>query len=107
MYDLITTDLFGQMILVGNLCILSRTRYGYPDRLSHLLSTINWRGKLHGAARDQIKQPSPHTSHPTPLEITNSYTMADLVAAHIELYAKKALKSSKYLSHRQFLSFLG
>ena len=33
--------------------------------------------------------------------------MADLVAAHFELYAKKELQSSKFLSHRQFLTFFG
>ena len=33
--------------------------------------------------------------------------MADLVGAHIELYAKKALQYSKFLSHRQFISFFG
>ena len=37
----------------------------------------------------------------------HSYTMADLVGAHMELYAKRALHNSKFLTHRQFVSFFG
>ena len=60
-------------------------------------------------AAGDAPHPTPHTPHPTPHGNKNNHseTMADLVAPHIELYAKKALHQSKFLSHRQFVSFFG
>ena len=55
---------------------------------------------------------TPHPPTPTHHNLKTSFpfnrlTMADLVSAHFELYAKKALQNSKSLTHRQFLTFFG
>ena len=49
-----------------------------------------------------------HPPHPLPQQHTiSNLTMAELLSVHMELYAKKALHHSKFLSHRQFVSFFG